>query len=53
MQMYRLSYRYVTSKESIDEKYREVVRLSQRYVYWGYRKIYELVMEREISISRE
>ncbi len=53
MQMNRSSYRYVGSKEQIDETYREVVRLSQQYPYWGYRKIYALMKEQQIEISRE
>jgi len=53
MQLNRSSYRYVGSKELVDETYREVVRLSQRYPYWGYRKAYELLKEKEIAISRE
>lgn len=53
MQLNRSSYRYVGSKELIDETYQEVVRLSQRYSYWGYRKIYDLMKGNEISISRE
>jgi len=53
MQLNRSSYRYVGSKELIDESYREVVSLSQRYPYWGYRKIYELMKEQQMAISRE
>ena len=53
MQMNRSSYRYVASKEPFDETYREVVSLSQRYSYWGYRKIYDLMKERDFAISRE
>ena len=53
MQLNRSSYRYVASKELIDESYREVVTLSQRYPYWGYRKIYELMKEQQMAISRE
>ena len=53
MQMTRSSYRYVASKEPFDETYREVVSLSQRYSYWGYRKIYDLMKERGFAISRE
>jgi transposase InsO family protein len=53
MQLNRSSYRYVASKALIDERYREVVSLSQRYPYWGYRKIYELMKEQQIAISRE
>ena len=53
MQMNRSSYRYVAIKEPFDETYREVVNLSQRYSYWGYRKIYDLMKERGFAISRE
>jgi len=53
MQMNRSSYRYVASTEPFNETYREVVSLSQRYSYWGYRKIYALMKENEIAISRE
>lgn len=53
MQMHRSSYRYVASKELIDKPHREAVRLSQRYPYWGYRKIYDLMKEKEIAVSRE
>ena len=53
MQMNRSSYRYVASTEPFDETYREVVRLSQRYAYWGYRKISDLMKEHGIAISRE
>ena len=53
MQMNRSSFRYVASKEPFDETYREVVSLSQRYAYWGYRKIYDLIKERGFAISRE
>jgi len=40
MQLNRWSYRYVARKELIDESYREVMNLSQRYTHWGYRNIY-------------
>ena len=33
--MNRSSYRYEGSKELMDEKYQEVVSLSQRFQYWG------------------
>ena len=41
MSINRSSYRYVGSKEPIDEIHQEVVRLSDKYRYWGYRKIYD------------
>jgi len=52
MQMNRSSYRYVGSQELVDERYRRVVKLSQQYPYWGYRKIYDL-LRGEVAISRE
>ena len=52
MQMNRSSYRYVGQQEIVDAVYREVVRLSERYPYFGYRKIYDL-MRGSWSISRE
>ena len=39
MQMHRSSYRYVGQQELVDAAYREVIRLSERYPYFGYRKI--------------
>ena len=53
MQMNRSSYRYVGSQDSIDEVYGQVVKLSQRYPYWGYRKIFDLMRGGQLPISRE
>ncbi len=53
MQMNRSSYRYVGKPEFTDERYGRVLSLSQRYPYWGYRKIYDLMKAEGISISRE
>jgi transposase InsO family protein len=52
MQMNRSSYRYVGQKELVDAAYREVLRLSECYPYFGYRKIYDL-MRGSWAISRE
>jgi transposase InsO family protein len=52
MQMHRSSYRYVGQQELVDAAYREVIRLSERYPYFGYRKIYDL-MRGSWKISRE
>jgi transposase InsO family protein len=52
MQMNRSSYRYVGGQELVDEGYQRVVKLSQQYPYWGYRKIYDL-LRGEVAISRE
>ena len=51
--MNRSSYRYVGSKDFVDEGYRRVVSLSQQYPYWGYRKIYDLLRGEDVAISRE
>ena len=51
--MNRSSYRYVGSQDSIDEVYGQVVKLSQRYPYWGYRKIFDLMRGGQLPISRE
>jgi putative transposase len=53
MQMNRSSYRYVGSQALVDARYRRVVSLSQRYAYWGYRKIYDLLRAEGLPISRE
>jgi transposase InsO family protein len=53
MSINRSSYRYVGSKEPIDEIHQEVVRLSDKYRYWGYRKIYDLMKGKGMSVSRE
>ena len=53
MQMNRSSYRFAGKTELIDENYRRVVMLSNRYPYWGYRKIYDLMKGEGHRISRE
>ena len=50
--MHRSSYRHQGHSE-IDGVYAEVVRLSQRYPYWGYRKIYDLIDRHEYPVGRE
>lgn len=52
IQINRSSYRYVGQQELVDAAYREVVSLSQRYPYFGYRKIYDLMRD-SWAISRE
>ncbi len=44
--MHRSSYRHDGKRLAVDATHAEVVRLSDRYPYWGYRKIYDL-MDRE------
>jgi hypothetical protein len=53
MQIQRSSYRYVGGETFRDERYTRVVKLSQRYAYWGYRKIYDLMKAEKARISRE
>jgi transposase InsO family protein len=53
MEMNRSGYRYVGSKEPVDEHYRRCVALSQQYRCWGYRKIYDLMRGAGRAISRE
>ncbi len=49
MQINRSSYRYVASKEPFDLTYRKVLSLSGRYSYWGYRKIFDLMEEKDFG----
>lgn len=53
MVMNRTSYRYVGNQECLDERYQRVLSLSEKYSYWGYRKIYDLMKAEGLSISRE
>ena len=52
MQLNRSSYRYAGAADLVDQTYREVIRLSERYPYFGYRKIYDLMRD-NWAISRE
>lgn len=53
VQMNRASYRYAGQRTVIDDKHHHVVVLSNRYPYWGYRKIYDLMRRQALAISRE
>jgi transposase InsO family protein len=53
MQVNRSSYRHVGNRERFDEACQQVISLSQRYPYFGYRKIYDLMRGAAIRISRE
>lgn len=52
MSLGRSSYRYEHKRTAVDAAYQRVVALSDRYDYWGYRKIYDLVRG-EMAIGRE
>lgn len=51
--MHRSSYRHQSQSAAVDAPHQEVVRLSERYPYWGYRKIYDLVDRTRYPVSRE
>ena len=51
--MNRSSYRYVGDPERVGDRYQRVLSLSAKYPYWGYRKIYDLMKAKGLSISRE
>ncbi|MEM7504799.1 MAG: IS3 family transposase [Pseudomonadota bacterium] len=53
MQLHRSSYRYEARHEAVDATHRQVVALSQRYPYWGYRKMYDLMREQGTAVSGE
>lgn len=49
----RSSYRHPGTRGQVDNVYREVIRLSERYSYWGYRKIYDLIDRDLFPVGRE
>lgn len=51
--IHRSSYRHAGQRLAVDRTHAEVVRLSQRYPYWGYRKIYDLLDRDIYPIGRE
>jgi putative transposase len=53
MSIHRSSYRHQGTRLAVDRAHREVVKLSERYSYWGYRKIYELIDRVECPVGRE
>jgi transposase InsO family protein len=53
LSMHRSSYRYGTRQTTTDPAYQRIVKLSDRYSYFGYRKIYDLVRQEPLRISRE
>jgi len=53
LSLHRASYRYGARRAPFDAAQQEVVRLSDRYDYWGYRKIYDLMQRAEIAVGRE
>lgn len=53
MSIHRSSYRHQGSGQVVDAVTAEVVRLSDRYPYWGYRKIYDLIDRDRFPVGRE
>lgn len=53
MSIHRSSYRHQGTGQVVDAVTTEVVRLSDRYPYWGYRKIYDLIDRERFPVGRE
>lgn len=51
--MHRSSYRHQGAQLAVDRVHAEVVRLSERYPYWGYRKIFDLMDRDTYPVGRE
>jgi putative transposase len=49
----RSTCRYRHRRNGVDHAHREVVRWSEQYDYWGYRKIHVLLHQAQVAISRE
>ena len=49
----RTTYRHSGTQHRIDDTHTEVVQLSNRYPYWGYRKIFALMDRERFPIGRE
>jgi len=48
----RSTYRYRHRRDAVDAAHQAVVRLSERYDYWGYRKIHDL-LKPDVAIGRD
>ena len=51
--LHRSTYRYRHRPGAVDAAHQEVVQLSERYDYWGYRKIHDLLHRAQVAIGRE
>jgi hypothetical protein len=49
----RSTHRYRHRRGALDAAHQEVVRLSERHDYWGYRKIHALLHQAQVAIGRE
>ncbi len=53
LSIHRSTCRYKGVRNEVDAVVDEVVRLSERYSYWGYRKIYDLIDRNSFPVGRE
>jgi putative transposase len=53
LSLHRSTHRYRPRREAVDGAHREVVRWSERYDYWGYRKLHDLLPQAEVAIGRD
>ncbi|MCH9671550.1 MAG: IS3 family transposase [Gammaproteobacteria bacterium] len=53
MNIHRSSYRFVGKRGEVDATHERIVAVSRRYDYWGYRKIYALLRDEQVRVSRE
>lgn len=51
--IHRSTYRHQGTRQAVDPVVVEVVRLSRRFPYWGYRKIYDLIDRVRFPVGRE
>jgi putative transposase len=49
----RSTHRYRPRRKAIDGAHQAVVRWSERYNYWGYRKIHALLHQAQVAIGRD
>ena len=52
LDLHRSTYRYRSRHAALDDAHQQVVKLSERYDYWGYRKIHDL-LKGDVAIGRE
>ena len=53
LSLHRSSYRYRRRQRIADAVYQRAVAKSQQYAYWGYRKIYDLLVSDGVAVGRE
>jgi putative transposase len=53
LSLHRSSYRYHQRERVAEATYQRAVAKSQQYAYWGYRKIYDLLVTDGVDVGRE